>query len=171
MPGLAIDMFYILWCPVKLLREAYKTATDYTWSQSGFRRRKCDIFGKFATTVATTKYLWKLTEAVPRTAAKTGEANPIMDAIKQILGDLTAGDQGRPLVRDLRSSPASAQVRPAHPLQHGERTQPPPDRHAHSIRLSREPVSQPCRGGHLPPSHLEGWGPEQLRGAFRRHEG
>jgi hypothetical protein len=63
MPGLAIDRLYSLRSPVKLLREAYKTATDYTWSQSGFRQRKCDIFRKFAKTEADNEVALKVTAA------------------------------------------------------------------------------------------------------------
>ncbi len=83
-----------------------------------FRRRDCDVVGKFAKTMADNmdwlvknghpkwktvdlnfplkgweqydcarKYLGKSTEAAPRAATKSGDTNPIMDAIKQVLGD------------------------------------------------------------------------------------
>ena len=83
-----------------------------------FRRRDCDVVGKFAKTLSDNmdwlvknghpkwkavdlnfplkgwdqydcvrRYLGKPTEAVPRAAAKSAEQNPVMDAVKQILGD------------------------------------------------------------------------------------
>jgi TRAP transporter TAXI family solute receptor len=83
-----------------------------------FRRRDCDVVGKFAKTLSDNmdwlvknghpkwkavdlnfplkgwdqydcvrKYLGKPAAAAPRPAAKSAEENPVIDAIKQILGD------------------------------------------------------------------------------------